>query len=114
MTRNQPLALSDLFKVGSPYLERISEKSIAGLQEKFKDDLEGLIDWIKSGAAPKEENYQSFVIKPEGLVVIFSPYQVGPYVIGTPEVTIPYADLQDVVNPQGPLSAVISAPATSQ
>ncbi len=114
ITRNKLIGLGDLFTVGSPYLQRISEKATAGLEEKFKEDLEGLADWIKTGAAPKEENYQLFEIKPEGLVVIFNPYQVGPYVIGVPDVTIPYSDLQDIISEQGPLSIFIAPDTTSQ
>jgi hypothetical protein len=110
----KPIALQDLFIANSPYLEHISEKAIADLKVQFKDDLESLAEWIDTGAAPKNENYQTFIIKPEGLLVIFSPYQVGPYVIGTPEVLIKYSDLRDILNPNGPVSIFMSSTVDSR
>lgn len=102
---NRAITLGDLFKTATPYLQRIADKGIAGLLEQFSADREGLEDWIKSGAAPTQENYQVFLMTPDGLLIIYNTYQVGPYAIGAPEVLIPYAEFADIIAPQGPIGS---------
>lgn len=46
-------------------------------------------DWVKDGTAPSYSNYNNFLLRPQGIRFIFGAYQVGPYVIGTPEVEVP-------------------------
>jgi len=45
---------------------------------------------LKTGTAPKEENFKTFVFTPEGLMVFFDRYQVAPYAYGEFYVVVPY------------------------
>lgn len=86
-----------LFRSGSPWLEALSSHSYDALasREPFTPGDE----WLRSGTAPKAENYEKLLPAADGLRVIFEQYQVGPYAIGFHEVTVPYAVLDGLLNP---------------
>ena len=48
-------------------------------------------------------NYENFLIAPQGLVIIFNPYQVAPGAGGTLRAVGPYAVLDLFVDPVGVL-----------
>lgn len=56
-------------------------------------------EWVAKGSAATAENYRVFGIKNAGLFLQFSPYQVAPYAVGTPEITIPKALLKQWIKP---------------
>jgi hypothetical protein len=95
------LALQELFKPGTDYLGLISSLSIADLQSRT--DLSGVLDL--NGANPSEENYRVWAITPQGLLIIFSEYQVAPGAAGAQSVLIPYETLSAQLDPAGPLSS---------
>ena len=101
------LALADLFKPGSDYLQRISAAAVARLRLLNKEDGDSfLLDAeYAENASAKPENYQHWTLTERGLAVTFEPYQVGPFAAGSPNVLIPYAELKDVIRPGGPLAA---------
>ncbi len=86
-----------LFRPGSAYLQALSDYSYGALagQEAFSGGQE----WLREGTAPNAENYQTILPLADGLHVIFEQYQVGPYAIGFHEVTVPYAELRGLLNP---------------
>jgi hypothetical protein len=92
------LALSDLFMPSSTYLEAISNYCIAELSKQ--PFFEGP---FTEGAQPTPENYRSWNITPDGLMITFDEYQVAPYAAGPQTVVVPYGKLQAVIIPQGPL-----------
>ena len=49
---------------------------------------------LLSGTAPSEENFSTFYLTDAELVIVFSPYQVGPWAIGTQTLPIPLSELQ--------------------
>jgi len=57
-------------------------------------------DWIARGTAPVPENYENWVLTPDALVFTFEPYQVAAYAAGPQIVTIPLADLADILAPE--------------
>ncbi|HWW75520.1 MAG TPA: RsiV family protein, partial [Pyrinomonadaceae bacterium] len=59
---------------------------------------------IRAGAEPKAENYENWTITPRGLVVTFDYYQLGSYAAGAQKIILPYAELKDVIKPDGPLA----------
>ena len=85
------ISLTDILKEGS--LEEIAYVVRASLEAKpeYKDYLEG--DTFLSGTEPTDENYSSFVLTDEYLIVLFQKYQVLPGVAGQPSVRIPYEGL---------------------
>ena len=110
------LKLAELFRPGSDYLKRVSEVAIKQVQRWNKDsadysggDGQQYLDdeGIRAGAEPKAENYQNWTITPRGLVVTFDYYQLGSYAAGAQKVVLPYADLKDVLNMDGPLAPLL-------
>lgn len=99
------IKLAELFRPNSNYLNLISAYSIKSLTEKLKDSSDA--DWIKTGAEAKDENYKNWNITSRGLEIGFDPYQVAAYVYGPQEVLIPYSELKDVINPNGPLAKLV-------
>lgn len=105
LKNGKQLKLSDLFKPGSKYLQALAAYSIADLkkQSKAKDDALP-DDEIQNGAGPTVQNYRSWKITKKGLGINFDPYQVGPYAAGPWSVVVPFANLKDVINPEGPIA----------
>ena len=105
LKNGKQLKLSDLFKPGSKYLQALASYSIADLkkQSKAKDDALP-DDEIQNGAAATAQNYRSWKITKKGLGINFDAYQVGPYAAGPWSVVVPFANLKDVINPEGPIA----------
>ena len=51
----------------------------------------------ETGSARDLDNYQDFLFVPEGLQIIYDPYQVAPYTYGTVYITIPWNELGSVL-----------------
>jgi uncharacterized protein len=86
-----------LFRTGSPWLKTLSDYSyqaLAGREPFTPDD-----DWLRRGSAAQAGNYRALLPQADGLHVIFEQYQVGPYAIGSHEVTVPYDALSGLLNP---------------
>lgn len=96
------LELADLFTPGAPYLDRLSELSrqLLAAQPGF-DQLPEL---VTPGTEPKPENFANWTVTDQDLVFTFNEYQVGPYALGTPHVSIPFASLRTLLDPTGPLA----------
>jgi len=88
------LLLSELFAPGADYLGILSEKSRASLKNTLDDTPS---DMLEAGTTPDEDNFQNFYLDGSVLVIVFAPYQVGPWAIGTQEVRIPKSDLDGVL-----------------
>ena len=102
LKNGKQLKLADLFKPGAKYLPAIANYCIADLKKQAKDkSLEA--SEIESGAAANAKNYRSWTITRKGLGINFDAYQVGPYAAGPQLVVVPYANLKDLINPDGPV-----------
>lgn len=102
LKNGKPLKLADLFKPGAKYLPALANYCIADLKKQAKD--KGLeASEIENGAAANAKNYQTWTITRKGLGINFDAYQVGPYAAGPQFVLVPYANLKDVINPDGPV-----------
>ncbi|KND50013.1 MAG: hypothetical protein AB203_03430 [Parcubacteria bacterium C7867-008] len=95
----QSLELDDLFVSNSGYLEKLSNISRVDLpgviSAKFGESPD--MEDIKSGTTADAENFQSWYIEGTNLVLIFPPYQVGPYTIGTTLLPIQLSRLGDML-----------------
>jgi len=94
----QQLSLADLFVSGYPYLSHISGRGRAdlpGIINKQSNGGGSDTDEINLGTAPTEANFSNFYISGGNLVLVFAPYQVGPYALGTVLDPIPLAQLSD-------------------
>jgi hypothetical protein len=90
------LGLGDLFLPDTGYLEILSGYCLDNLTQQ------GVLAW-EEGALPAPENYQQWNITPEGLLISFDEYTVAPYAAGPQSVVVPYAVLEGIVAPEGPL-----------
>jgi len=100
LTTGRRLGLGDLFRSGVDYLGWLSHESLVQLQARpdIYDPQTG-----PAGLTPTEEHFNHFVLTPAGLDIVFDEYQVGPYAIGTPHVTFPYAQLRPLLATPSPL-----------
>jgi hypothetical protein len=102
LKNGKPLKLADLFKPGAKYLPALANYCIADLKKQAKD--KGLeASEIENGAAANAKNYQTWTITRKGLGINFDAYQVGPYAAGPQYVLVPYANLKELINPDGPV-----------
>jgi len=93
------IQLGDLFAAGSDYLGILSTYCRSDLTERE-------LLMFEEGVLPTPENYQSWNISGQGLVINFDEYQVGPYAMGAQTVVVPYDALAEIIRPDGPLAAV--------
>lgn len=97
---SKDVTLDDVFLPNSNYLQVISEYCKTQLSTRdigFEGDFQ-------QGVNPTPENYRNWNVSGDGLVITFDEYQVAPYAAGPQTVTIPFADLASVINPQGALA----------
>jgi hypothetical protein len=99
LERGEQISLDQLFLPGTDYLQLIAEYCKAELSSR---DI--AFDQFSSGADPTQENYRSWNITREGLLITFDEYQVAAYAAGPQVVTVPYLNLSAIIDPQGPLA----------
>lgn len=87
--------IGNLFTPGADYLSVLSETSRESLRESLGENAS--TDMLEAGTTPDEDNFQNFYLDGEALVIIFAPYQVGPWAIGTQEVRIPRSELSTIL-----------------
>lgn len=103
LQRGRLVGLGELFKPGANYLKVISDYCVGELKKLNVSDDE----WIKNGAGPKPENYDSWNITPQGLRITFDAYQAAAYAAGPQEVIVPYSLLKDLIKPDGLLAQFV-------
>lgn len=87
--------LSDLFKPGSKYVEKLSDivgKQIANDPQYsyvFPDTYKGI------------RADQPFYVDGEALYLYFEPYEIAPYAAGFPTFRIPYAEIMGLISTEG-------------
>ncbi len=94
--------MEQLFLPGSNYLEKIANYCIAQLSSRnigFEPN--------SNGAQPLPENYGNWNITADGLLITFDEYQVAAYAAGPQEVSVPYSELQSIIDPHGRLAGFL-------
>jgi hypothetical protein len=99
LVSGKAINLADLFEPGADYLGALSAYCRRDLEDR--DLLE-----FEDGVLPRPENYRSWNISPEGLVINFDAYQVGPYAMGAQRVVVPYSALESILRADDPIAAV--------
>jgi hypothetical protein len=95
------LTLGDLFLPGSNHLEAISNYCITELSKQpFFDGS------FTTGADPTPDHYRNWNITPNGLMITFDTYQVAPGAAGPQIITIPFGQLNALIDLQGPLAGI--------
>lgn len=100
--QGRELTLGDLFLPNSNYLEAIANYCKAELSKQPLYD-----GAFTQGADPTLENYRRWNITPGGLLITFDEYQVAPYAAGPQQVTVPYAELKGLINPEAQLAGFV-------
>ncbi len=89
------LSLEDFFTADTNYLEQLSAATRTELKTQHPDWDAAQID---DGTAAKADNFSTISLSQDALAITFAQYQVGPYVVGTPVVTIPLKRLEKILN----------------
>ena len=100
LQQGRDVALADLFVPDADYLTAISKYCIAQLGTR-DIGFEG----FELGATATAEIYRNWNLTTYGLMITFDEYQVAPYAAGPQTVVIPYKQLEQLVEPAGPLAA---------
>lgn len=96
------LGLEDLFVPESPYLQTLSERVYAGVLSQLTERSGAPInpemeDMVRIGTSPTPETLQFFYLDGEELHIIIPPYQAAAYAAGYFDVSIPLAELEDIL-----------------
>jgi hypothetical protein len=105
LKHGRALELRDLFSPGSSYLAVVSRLCAKDIAEQKRKN--GFNDIYEDGVAAASESLKkkaTFYPTKEGLIFIFDPYEVGSYAEGFYVASIPYSQLTNIINPQGPLA----------
>jgi len=87
----------ELFKDARQGLQWLSQYCVTDLKSQYGADYEALSTFVEDGTAPTADNFKNVSLEPDGLVVSFDPYQVGPYAAGPREVRIPASEIQSML-----------------
>lgn len=103
MNTQQVLKLADLFNKDSKYLDTLVTQSRVLLEKTIIStdaDKDAAEKWIEAGTEAKEENFSTWNLTDEGLMITFQPMQVTDYAQGKQQVIIPYNVLQSEFKPE--------------
>ena len=96
---------SVLFLQQSDYLKYISDYCIAELKSNAqKYGYSNIDEMIETGASPDLNNFNTWNISEDMLLITFNAAQIAPYVFGIQTVSIPLINMTNMINPEGPLS----------
>lgn len=100
------LRLGNLFNLHSNYLGIISQYCRVELSknERYRESPEA---WRNEGTEPRARNFGHWNIKPEGLLISFDDYQVGPHSIGRPQIFVPYSAFKGMIAENSVISSFV-------
>ena len=96
------LTLADLFKENSDYISVLSNYILDDLREQ---EAPYAVDGSQANLTSKDLTV--FAFSPEGISFGFAPYLMGPYAVGSFEVTVPFNVLSSVIDLEGPLGRFV-------
>jgi hypothetical protein len=100
-TSGANLAVGDIFQPNANYLQLLSTTVRADLPAIINKVQDGAADTdtINVGTMPSTDDFQAWYISGSNLVILFAPYQVGPYSVGTILDPIPLSKFANVLKP---------------
>lgn len=95
------LSIKDLF-ASADYLAVLSNESRTRLPAQIKEasGYDPDMDMLNAGTEADAANFQTFYLDGSDLVLIFPPYQIAAYALGTTELRIPRAELGNALKPR--------------
>ena len=96
-TAGNRVSLTEIVGQNPNWLAELSRRVTEDVSAQYRDrtqaeDSTGQL--FLEGLAPKEENFKSFVLDQDTLVILIPPYQAAAYAIGPFEVRVPLSDLK--------------------
>ena len=88
LKKGRQLHAKDIFKRG--YLKQLSRAS----RKQLYTFLGLHASWIDRGTEPKVDNFRNWNLVPDGVLLSFEDYQVGPHSFGQPELVLPFTALR--------------------
>ncbi|MFO7446545.1 MAG: DUF3298 domain-containing protein [Ignavibacteriaceae bacterium] len=89
------LQLDDIFKHG--YNEILNKTGELKFREYFQLEADEPLDsagfWFENGFQLNE----NFTLTKAGILFLFNAYEIGPYVLGAPEVYIPFSEIKELI-----------------
>lgn len=102
LTTGEELGIDEFFAPGSNYLATLSKTSrdilypqIATAENVSVSEVDGTM--IDAGTTADIANFSNFYLDGPDLVIVFTPYQVGPWALGTQEARIPRTQLSGLL-----------------
>jgi hypothetical protein len=92
----EEVSLQEVFT--GEYLKTLSILSKEALESK--DPNGDIYSFIEEGTTPEPDNFSTYTLEGDGMHITFSDYQVGPYVVGHPEIVISYDKLDGILRPE--------------
>lgn len=79
----------------------VIQKRVRQLLAAIEHEGERLLDekWLMEGASEWDQ-FQNYAFTPEGLLILFGSYEVGPYAHGSHSVVVPYAEVAKLMKPE--------------
>lgn len=124
------LRLDDIFKPGAPHLQALAAYSIADLRRQDEEEHRREVARLtaegrpaahagvrtsdaefRSGAGPEADNYGTWNLAAEGVVVTFAACKVLGCAAGAQEVLVPFASLDAMLNQSSPAARLFARPA---
>jgi uncharacterized protein YecT (DUF1311 family) len=101
--------------IGTEAVGRVSDLAIADLTAQLTARGYADADWIRTGAGPYADNFETFEWQPSELVLHFDPYAVASYADGPMVVHVPLAAVRDKLRrePRTPLPSFACTSATT-
>ncbi len=96
MDQGRRLELEDCFSSPETALQLMAAAAPGLLQSELEsvEKKMGYIPWFTEGFEPTRDNYSAFVLKPDGVEVVFQQYQILPYAFGLRKVFFPIQSLR--------------------
>lgn len=98
------LRLADIIKDVEGFYPLATDYIVDALYAEYEDALfSDYGNWVAESISP--ENEPNWYLTGSGIVISFSPYEVGPYAMGAPEITLPYEIFGEYMQEQYQLPA---------
>jgi uncharacterized protein DUF3298 len=104
LRRGRELKHYDIFKRG--YLKKFSTYCRTFVRENYQVS-EPVNEWLQRGTEAKRSNFPNWNIVPDGILIAFEDYQIGPHSFGQLELIIPYSELKAVLRPKTPTARFV-------
>lgn len=91
--------LGDLFKEDSLYISRLNQN----LDHQLEEGVKNQESMITPDAFTGITGDRDFILKEDGLVIFFQPYEIAAYAAGFPEFNIDYSEISDMIDTEGDL-----------